>query len=393
MGRRAGVLGIVLALAIAGLVGIGASPSPAATAPIGNVDTGPAIGSFDSITTRFGNPEGGAHSEWTLKGWAADRDALPGSSLGVDIWLNGQPFRPVATDRARPDVRRAHPWAPLNSGWQVTYSSKDFDETAIVCAYALNMPRGGPNTLIGCRDLLDPNPNDPMGTFEHAYVAPGQLRVIGWAGDRDGYRTTRVRVYYEDSDKPAVEIVADKPRADVQRAFPRLSSTTGFDVTLPIRPGPKAVCVLAQNTGPGGYHNADLGCRTGTAPGARAPGPHDPRGSIDKLVKAPGGGANWLAQGWAYDPDTGGPVQVRVRTLGVTLRLPYPYTPTYDRSLVTIPTGQPRADIGALFPAAGPNAGFSGHVMTTPRGRIRLACAYAVNVGPGSSRFIGCWSP
>ncbi len=185
-----------------------------------------------------------------------------------------------------------------------------------------------------------------------------------------------------------------RPRPDVKAAFPRLSATTGFDVTLPITPGRHTICLYGQNTGPGGYHNLDLGCVSGILPDARPPGPHDPRGHIDSVAK-PAPGKRWNARGWAYDPDTGGPVKVRVRVLGARIYFyngsPYPFEATYQRSLVTLTTGVARPDVDALFPAAGPDAGFDGFAFKARHGRIRLACAYAVNVGPGSSRFIGCY--
>jgi hypothetical protein len=154
--------------------------------------------------------------------------------------------------------------------WQVPPNS-------VVCAYAIDIPAGGPATRLGCRDLSKPSPKDPIGNFDGAYAAPGQIHLIGWAGDPDGKATTLLRVYYDGPyptflTQPVLEPTASLPRPDVRAAFPRLSATTGFDLTLPITPGVHTICLRAQNTGPSGTHNADLGCVHGTIPDSPPPG-------------------------------------------------------------------------------------------------------------------------
>ncbi len=74
--------------------------APAVTA---SAVPGMAIGAFDRVTARFGNPEGAtpAYAQHTLYGWAADPDA-PGQKIGVDIYLNGVSFFPAATGYACP---------------------------------------------------------------------------------------------------------------------------------------------------------------------------------------------------------------------------------------------------------------------------------------------------
>ena len=47
-----------------------------------------------------------------------------------------------------------------------------------------------------------------------------------------------------------------------------------------------------------------------------------------------------------------------------------------------------RPDVGAAFPAAGPNHGYTVAMAATP-GR-HTVCLYAINTGPGASRQLGC---
>src|SRR4051812_3641657 len=105
MGRRAAVVGIVLALAIAGLVGIAPTPATAASAhaPVGSLDAVSARFTPTSVTDTNGESV-------TISGWAADQDT-PGQPVDVHIVANGTPVYPTKTELPRPDVQRGRPWA------------------------------------------------------------------------------------------------------------------------------------------------------------------------------------------------------------------------------------------------------------------------------------------
>jgi hypothetical protein len=376
-----GLMGLV---AVAGSAGAAGTHAP--------------VGAFDGITARFGNPAENAPDVLQLSGWAADQDA-PGQLTVVHIYVDGQSFQEVWTGSARPDVASAHPWAGPNQGWTTTISLRTFPNNGVLCAYAIDLPGGGPSTLLGCHDLSKPSPKDPIGSFDAAYAAPGQIHLLGWAGDPDGRSITRLRVFYDGarpyvSEMPVLEPSADRARPDVKAAFPKLSSTTGFDLTLPITPGVHTICIEGQNTGPSGLHNLDLGCVHGTIPGSPPPGPHDPRGSLDGVTptsfsecSAP---CRWNATGWAYDPDTGGPVHVRVRAVAVNDLDTRNYPGNTVANVVRLSTGVYRPDVQKVVPAAGPTAGFNGFAILGGSGYIRVACAWAINVGPGHDRLLGC---
>jgi hypothetical protein len=130
-------------------------------------------------------------------------------------------------------------------------------------------------------------------------------------------------------------------------------------------PGPHTACVYAINTGPG--NNSSLGCWTIQVPDA------SPYGHFDSLTTAPG---SVTAGGWAIDPDTGDPIIVQMYLDGNTNAMTW--------------ANQPRGDVGAAFPAAGPNHGFTLTMNATPG--PHTACVYAINTGPGNNSSLGCWT-
>lgn len=114
---------------------------------------------------------------------------------------------------------------------------------------------------------------DPIGSLEFTGgPSPGQVRVRGWALDKDApTQSLAIRVYV--GGRPgapgAIQYdlgeVASLERADVAVKYRRAGARHGFDVSFPtIRSGPQPICVYALNAGPG----ADrlLGCKAAAVP-------------------------------------------------------------------------------------------------------------------------------
>jgi hypothetical protein len=375
-----------------GLGGIGAVAAPATAA----IPPSP-IGTFDAVAARF---DGNRY----VSGWAADADALA-QPIAVRLYLGGAFVAQVATTDPRPDVAaRMHGVGP-NTGWHATISPRQIWYAAsgtVMCAYAINVGAGA-NASLGCEDLGIPNEtsaHNPRGNLEQVNIQPGLIRLRGWAGDPDTSAPTRLRVYF--GGYLVGSGVTKKPRPDV--AAVGLGPMAGFDITLAISqpqlvpdapdptPGGQVhVCVYAENGGALGTDNGTVGCAQRAVPALQPPGPHDPVGTFDNRYGDGG-------QGWAYDPD-GGPVTVIVRRydLGSPNRLYGKFT-----------TGEPRPDVFAAHPEAGPNAGFLGELRyirepASPEpsaagvsGQSYLGpvwyyyCLYLQNVGPGANRFVGC---
>ena len=98
----------------------------------------------------------------------------------------------------------------------------------------------------------------------------------------------------------------------------------------------------------------------------------NPVGQVD-AVTSPGPG-KVTARGWAIDPDTMSPIMVQMYVDGRTNALTW--------------ANAPRPDVGAVFPAAGSNHGYTLTMQSTPG--AHTVCLYAINTGPGISRQIGC---
>ena len=96
-----------------------------------------------------------------------------------------------------------------------------------------------------------------------------------------------------------------------------------------------------------------------------------PFGQVDAVVSAPD---KVTASGWAIDPDSSSPINVQMYL-------------DYSANTVTS-ANQPRPDVGAAYPTAGANHGYSLTMQTTPG--PHTVCLYAINTGPGTSRQLGC---
>jgi hypothetical protein len=362
MGRKVAALVVTLGCATAGLLGIAASPASAAApgSPVGVVYEPSAR--FDDVSIIGGN--------------ARDPDA-PGQPTTVRLYI-GTTFKAQTTAAGSAPFEWSISSSVIGSQW--------YDST--VCAYAINVGPGS-NALLGCRRMRPTGNQDltPRSSLDAVIVSPGLVQLRGWAGDPDGDRTTQLRVYYDG--KLVAEKTAALARPDVARVMPVLGPTTGFNVALPIAPGGHQICVYAQNTGRAGGANHTVGCVTRTVPGVRAAGPHDPRGFYDSIGSGPGAvfpNVVHSAVGWAFDPDSAGPVTVRVRTLMYRYFVAAPLL----HQNKTLTTGVARPDVASSVVGAGPSTGFRGVVAQGSYSYARLSCGYVVNVGPGSDRFIGC---
>jgi hypothetical protein len=97
-----------------------------------------------------------------------------------------------------------------------------------------------------------------------------------------------------------------------------------------------------------------------------------PVGNFERATAVTGG---IEVKGWAIDPDTSDPIYVWVTLDGAGRHL---YANTH------------RPDVGAAYPAYGPDHGFQGTLTATPG--THTVCVTASNVGPGAHRNLGCRS-
>jgi Domain of unknown function (DUF1906) len=118
-----------------------------------------------------------------------------------------------------------------------------------------------------------------------------------------------------------------------------------------------------------------------TAGGGTSSG-DNPRGSFD-VVSSPAPGQVQIS-GWAFDPNAPTtPVSIAAYLGG---KIDEGGASGYELGPIAT---QERSDLLALFPRAGASHGFDSSFPVVGSGRQRL-CVYALNVGPGADKLLGC---
>lgn len=220
----------------------------------------PPKGHFDELSS----PPGGVR----VRGWAFDPDDKR-RSLKVHVYVggpagtNGAINTGVMANTSRPDVHRAHPGVGDNHGFDSTFETLKRGRQE-VCVYAINIPDGS-NPKLGCRVVSIADP-DPKGKLEAATSpAGGRVSVRGWTFDPNDTRSSlKVHVYVGG---PAgangainTGVMANKPRPDVNKAYPGVGENHGYDATFETpKRGKQQVCAYGIDVGFG--MNKLLGCR------------------------------------------------------------------------------------------------------------------------------------
>lgn len=194
----------------------------------------------------------------------------------------------------------------------------------------------------------------PVGNLEQVRTVLAGAAFSGWAKDPDTTAPVTVEAWV--GDRKVASTTADRPRADV--------GPHGFDLSVPLQDGVQDVCLYGNDVGDGGPRLA-LGCRTVTRSSA-------PVGNLEQVRPVLGG---VQVSGWTLDPDTYAPGAVEVHVDG--------------RTVARLEASQPRPDVGAAYPAWGPNHGFAGQVSMPPG--VHEVCVRAVDMGAGESgTLLGC---
>jgi hypothetical protein len=128
--------------------------------------------------------------------------------------------------------------------------------------------------------------------------------------------------------------------------------------------------------------NIDNDYVEGDTVGTAAAGGEDPRGHLDSAVSSLPGQVT--ISGWAFDPDA--PTQpLAIRAL-IGGKAGGSGSADYELGPIAV---QPREDVALAHSVAGPAHGFAATFPVAASGRQRI-CAYAVNVGAGADRSLGC---
>lgn len=233
------------------------------------------------------------------------------------------------------------------------------------------------NDGYGCGDVT----NNPRGNYEAAGAPePGKVSVRGWTFDPNA-KTSPVTIHVYVGGKAGQKGAegrsigkANKSRADVARAFKGVGNNHGFSTSFETKKrGRQLVCAYAINLGPGS--NKLLGCKTVSI------GDPDPRGHFDSATSPAAGKLS--VRGWAFDPSA--------KTSPVTIHL-YVGGQAGQKGAEGHNLGAAiahRPDVHRAFAGVGAHHGFA-VTVTTRKGGLQPVCAYAIDIGVGTNKLLGC---
>jgi Fibronectin type III domain len=291
-----------------------------------------------------------------VNGWAIDLNTT--GPVLVRAYVDNRHVADTSASLARPDIGAKYPASGPNHGYSFTVPMAEGSHT--VCTYASNYGAGA-STRLGCRGITVRN--NPVGAVEKAVQVPSGVLVSGYAIDLNSTASIAVHVYVDN--KFTAGALASIARPDLAGRYPTAGPNHGYQLTLPIRTGSHLVCVYALNTGPGA--NTKFDCvRVGVQ--------NNPVGGVESAQPYPGG---ITLTGWALDPDTTGPVTVRIYADG--------------KYLSNGVANGSRPDLLSRYPYNGGNHGFNVFTPLSP-GRHQL-CAYGLNLAAGTvNTKFGCVS-
>ncbi|BDZ65793.1 hypothetical protein GCM10025877_27310 [Agromyces mangrovi Wang et al. 2018] len=286
-----------------------------------------------------------------VTGWATDVDTT--DPIRVHVYVDGKGRASVAADDEESGSTRSR-------GFSVVVGDLDPGDHR-VCVWAIDVGVGK-NVRLGCRTLAVKS-GSPGGYIDEISGAPGAIEFRGWAIDPDTPDPIRVHVYVDG--KGRASLLANETKPGFDDAKPGYGDDHAFSGRIEdIGPGTHQVCFYAIDVGPGS--NRKFACRTVTMPSGSPVGEITASGSLSIGVIE--------VAGWAVDPDTVDPIRVHIYVDG--------------RGAASVSADQ---DVdGALLPAGyGTAHGFSASLAGYAPG-VHRVCAYAIDVGAGSNRRIGC---
>jgi hypothetical protein len=156
------------------------------------------------------------------------------------------------------------------------------------------------------------------------------------------------------------QIEASDDRPDLARFG--YGNDHGFDLQIPVDGGNHQVCLFGINVGVG--ESPLLRCLNVSVAS-------DPVGSLDGAAGDP-----VSVMGWAIDPNTKDPINVKIMVDGSTTK--------------SVLANNSRPDLAPYYPAFGTSHGFNTSV--TVNDGTHQVCAIAVNDGSGADRLLSCRS-
>lgn len=341
-----------------------ADPAPSPVPPVGAQVGIPAPGKFPFEPVRdaiLGTVDGARvqGTEVTVLGWVTT-PFDPGFGREVQVGTPRFDVSTMARTVERWDVAAVHPEYGTRTGFEATLSlPRGVHE---LCVRVLVSTNSFPWQSLGCTTAVVPA-SSMLGSLDGVAPTSGGVSIQGWALQSAEVDPVAVHAYVDGRWSGAY--VADQLRPDVGWTYPREGPLHGFEAVVPTDAGPHTVCVHAISRY-ADETNPLLGCQGVSVP------PYLPLGSFDSVARV---GDRALLSGWAFDPDTAGPVEVHVYRDG--------------QWAGSGPASVRRDDVAAVHGPGRAEHGFALEVALPP-GR-HTCCVYAINQGTGGSNpQLGC---
>ncbi|MGH8862417.1 MAG: fibronectin type III domain-containing protein, partial [Jatrophihabitantaceae bacterium] len=216
----------------------------------------------------------------------------PRRTTRVAVRVDRGPAAYATADRPYPGLARSHPLAGWSHGFSVTFPVTE--GTHRICLKVFNIMSGSDMTVT-CYARWTVS-FSPSGAITSIRQTPGGAQIGGYASDPDTTAPTTVTVT---ADGQSLATVTANGHS-VDRAGHGFSAAVNFPGTG-LAPGPRTLCVIAQNLGQYGKTRT-IQCTAHTFD-------WNPTGSLDAAVQQ---GAGALVTGWATDPDTNAPIDIRL---------------------------------------------------------------------------------
>jgi SpoIID/LytB domain protein len=328
-----------------------------------------------SATLPSGNPRGNLESVKDigtgvqLTGWAVDPDTA--DPVNVHVYVDGKFAGLTTASSERDDVGNAFPGYGSDHGFSIVVNAGQGQHT--FCAYAINRGIGTTNPLLGCQTLnLNRNPSGDVVLSGYSNTAAGTAAgtagivtatVSGWAVDPDTHDPINVHIYVDGTWAGATSASLDGA-TQAEAAFPGYGTMHGYTASVHLSPGAHQICAYGINVGQGST-NPRLGC-------VSINGDSNPIGHLDSVSL---NGGQWIAHGWAIDPDSNESIPVDVYVDG--------------KLVLRTQANTSRPDVSSIYAGWGPAVGFVAPLkLSTGKHQI---CAYGINTGPGTTNpSLGC---
>lgn len=348
----------------------------------------PAKGSFDRADPQWVSP-----TTILVDGWAFDPNQAA-KPLPVTIEAHS-PSGAVKTtaltaDLPRGDVGNAYPAAGPDHGFSAQIPISEYGRWSI-CATASGFPTGDATsnpTSLGCK-TVDFGPGAPQGHYDSAALtsdgSSAKITVTGWAFD-NANRAMETNVTFNvtlpGGSQSTYTTAASGTRTDVGAAFPGAGDSHGFSWSLPVsKAGAYSVCAYADAISLLGSTQTKLGCSSWTF------GPSTPAGSFDSAsFTTSDSGLGLAVAGWAFDKG----LESASNNVDIWVTQP-------DGTQIghRVAANAPRADVGRVYPAAGPAHGISTTIpLTSKKSGVYTTCVYSDSLpvfGSGHA-LLGCRS-